>query len=61
MEFEISDDETLPRPHPGDKATRQLDRRIAYAQSADEAHADPCDGLREPVLQLTQGPTGMAP
>ena len=53
MEFEISDQETLPnrdqRPVP-----RQIDGPAIALQMADDAIPDPSVGLREPVLQLTQ-------
>ncbi|WP_164843908.1 hypothetical protein [Croceicoccus ponticola] len=54
MEFEICDHDTLPWRDEHAPAVRQLERKIAARQQADEVYADPYEGLREPIVQLTQ-------
>ncbi len=53
MEFEISDHETLPNPDHR-PVPHQIDEPGMCLQMATDAIPDPCIGLREPVLQLTQ-------
>lgn len=56
MEYEISDDETMPRetgPNPARGwSARQIEFGGANTQQAGEAIAEPTKGLSEPVYQL---------